>query len=180
MIALRKSLGKNKISDFFPGESTYLSDGETIHRWSHLMKIPVATLFLSTFFYFSCHCVLATDVNNSWKVLGQAKVQKKLRNGTMKFRPELSLEENNTQIESYRSQSVSVVASLPLQARDDWKLVNRSVQFHAGSNHFGGRITAVMIGADSSVTVFAQVDCGPEVEHLEIPDGFSGYLSIGE
>lgn len=99
----------------------------------------------------------AANINSSPKLVGQAKVQKNIKT-TVVFRPELSLQENNSRILAHRETSFVISITLPVDRLDSLRLVNRSVDWNCQGQLFSGRITAVSLSADrQQVTLFAEI-----------------------
>jgi hypothetical protein len=144
------------------------------------MKMPLSITLSAFLIGLLASPTIGSEVNSSWTRLGQAKVQQKMHSGTLAFRPDLSLEENNSLIEAYRSNSVSVVVTADSGIRADWRIVGRPVQFRSEGEVFRGRITAVVISPDQTATVFAQLQSINRAEKEKLNDGKLGELSIGE
>jgi|694.fasta_scaffold00009_80 hypothetical protein len=123
----------------------------------------------------------AAEGNSSWKSLGQAKIQKKKRSGTVAFRPELSLDENNPRLSRHRDSSVTVTIAVPSDSLGGLDLVNRPVSFEYQDSFFPGRITGVMLSDTGQATLFANIDLAaqPSVRSA-MRDEETGVLSIGE
>jgi len=123
----------------------------------------------------------AAEGNSSWKSLGQAKIQKEKRSGTVAFRPELSLDENNPRLSRHRDSSVTVTIAVPSDSLGGLDLVNRPVSFEYQDSFFPGRITGVMLSDTGQATLFANIDLAaqPSVRSA-MRDEETGVLSIGE
>ncbi len=123
----------------------------------------------------------AAELNSSWKTLGQAKIQKKKRSGTVAFRPELSLEENNHRLTRHRDSSVTVSIDVPADSLGRLDLVNRPVSFEYQDSHFPGRITGLMLSNTGQATLFANIDLGTQPNaRSSMLDEETGVLRIGE
>jgi hypothetical protein len=134
-------------------------------------------------FYLSClsgsaaTSCFGADLNSSWQPLGQAKIKKNIR-ATLPFRPELTLEQNNQNLQDHRTKSVIVSSTVPTKSLRSIQLVNHTARLQIDDQSFSGRVTAVMLSGDQqSLTVFAEIS-GPLTEQQNLSERDAGLLSV--
>ena len=126
------------------------------------------------------------EEHRSWKVIGQVKIEHMKKNlGSVQFRPELSLEENNRILASYRSQTTSLVLTISADGLEDLTssnrpIVNRTVQLKIDDRNWHGRVSAVMISPAKQATLFTEFNNYPQSNADRLSDEETGVLSIGE
>lgn len=138
-------------------------------------------------------CLLAAPLRScpaeersTWRMLGQAKIEKKDKNlSATVFRPELSLEENNRLLAMDRAATTTLALTVPTHARQSSigrssELVNRRIQLDVAGLKLSGRVTAVMLAPSQQATIFAQFENDRIIDSNRVFQEETGVLSIGE
>jgi hypothetical protein len=163
-----------------PGKSTYVSDGgfAITHRRHSIMRAHAQIALFWSCLVASQSSLFAADINSSGKDLGQAKIEKK-NLGTIAFRPELSLQQNNQSLQQHRTRSATASIEIVDAGRYafDSSWVNRPVRFQYDQHVYSGRISSIMIGAQGQpATLFATLDVAADQPRLTA--GQRGQLSV--
>ena len=120
----------------------------------------------------------SADISSSWKQLGQARFEQARPTGTLEFRPELSLAENNRRIAEHRANTASAIATVPLAEVAGQNLINRPARAVFDGQTYNGRVTAVMVSPSREAVLFVQLDTRPAFGRSTPIDGRTGPLSI--
>ncbi|MBX3422549.1 MAG: hypothetical protein KF752_13425 [Pirellulaceae bacterium] len=144
------------------------------------MKFIAHLTFLACCVSTTASQICSAEVNTSWKPLGQVKVDKNTRSGTIAFRPELTLEENNRRRAEHRDTTCNVRLELPSSQLESYALVDRPVQLRVAGQVYTGRVTGLFLTPENRVVLSAEIKDKTVENRPRLAHGETGTLSIGE
>jgi hypothetical protein len=145
-------------------------------------KITMKRVVAHAVFYLSCFSSSLTicagaELDSSWQTLGPAKISKKSRT-VIPFQPELTLEQNNQNLNDHRANSVIVSSTVPVSSLPRLQLVNHAARWQLKNLTLSGRVTAVMLSEDQrSLTIFAEIS-DPHLKTQKFSEPNDGVLSV--